>query len=142
MILNYGGCLLMDNKYLGVLVVVVALLLMYVGTTMFYNTGLTITDLRVEPDGSNSSEYNVSYMLCSVRGFNRVTMDYTLLASDGRVVGHGSDELGEIKDGSFQIDDKVRVDDILLEVKKIEVKLCEIDESNTQKVMFDQTFDV
>ena len=132
----------MNNKYMGLVVIVVAVLFMYVGSTMFYNTGLTITDLNVQKSDSNGLEYNVSYMLRSVRGFNKVTCEYDLLDSTGNVVGHASSELNEIKDGSFQINDNVSVEKGDNDVKKIEIKLCEIDESNTKKVMFDQSYDI
>lgn len=134
--------MILNNKFFAIVVIIIALLLMALGTTIFYNTGLGITDLNVQKSDSNDAQYDISYMLRSVRGFNKVVAEYTLLTNDNQVMGKGSSELNKIKDGSFQMDDKINVDNNSLEAKKVEIKLYEIDESNTQKQIFDQTFDI
>lgn len=120
----------------------VVVILFYVGSTMFYNTGLGITDLNVNKSDSNDTTYDISYMLRSVRSFNKVSMEYKLFDAKNQVFATGSNELNGIKDGTFQINDTIVSKDSSQVAKRIEIMLYEIDESNTRKQIFDQTFDI
>lgn len=131
----------MDKKIV-LVAIIVAALLMFVGTNMFYNTGLGITDLAVHKSDSNSSQYDVSYMLRSVRSFHKVVGEYTLLSGDNQIIGKSSNELNDIKDGTFQINETINISGSSSDAKKIIITLYEIDDKNTQKQMFNQTFDI
>lgn len=132
----------MNNKYVGLIIIVIALFLMYFATTIFYNTGLAITDLNVKQSESDGNQYDISYMLRSVRGFYKVVSEYTILSEDNQIIATGSNELSEIKDGSFQIDDTLNGKDNSLEAKKIEIIIYEFDENNNKKQILNQTFDI
>ena len=58
----------MNTKQMIVLIIAM-IMLFYIGTTMFYNTGLGITDLNLEEIESNGTQYDLSFMLRSVRSF-------------------------------------------------------------------------
>ncbi|MBR0473314.1 MAG: hypothetical protein IJI98_11550 [Methanosphaera sp.] len=132
----------MKNKLMPLILLGIVVILMYVGSTMFYNTGLGITDLNVHKSDSNDTAYDVSYMLRSVRGFNKVSMEYKLFDAKNQVIATGSNELNGIKDGTFQINDTLVSNDSSQVAKKIKITLFEIDESSTRKQIFDQTFDI
>ncbi|RAP51753.1 MAG: hypothetical protein BZ138_04495 [Methanosphaera sp. rholeuAM270] len=131
----------MDKKYFGIIVLVIALLFMYLGTVMFYNTGLGITDLKVEKSDSNAGQYELSYMLRSVRSFNSLECQYTLFSEDNREIGSASNPLTNITDGSFAINKTIDVNSSE-NAKQIEIRIYEIDENNKRNLMFEQKSDI
>ena len=65
----------MNTKQMIVLIIAM-IMLFYIGTTMFYNTGLGITDLNLEEIESNGTQYDLSFMLRSVRSFEYLDCEY------------------------------------------------------------------
>ena len=94
----------MDKKVIIGLLIAVAML-MYIGSTMFYNTGLGITDLSVEEKDSN--QYQVNYMLRSVRSFDYLDCEYALLDENGKEIGRAKTEFNNLTDGSFMVNQTV-----------------------------------
>lgn len=122
-------------------------MLMYVGTTMFYNTGFGITDFNFEE--TSDTQYQLSYMLRSVRSFDYVDCEYSVLSDDGQVIATGNTIFKDIADGSFQVNetlDKTKPD---LKAKGVEIRiylepfnpdLKNSDGSYAQKEFFVQRF--
>lgn len=109
-----------------------------IGSNNYYETGLRITDLNIE---ENDNQYEVSYMLRSVREFNKVQTEYALLDENNNQIGFNTNELDKIKDGSFQINEKVMVDNNI-KASKMRITIYEISESGTKRQMYDQTYDL
>ena len=105
---------------------------------MFYNTGIGITDLKVV-ETSNSGEYDVSYMLRSVRSFEKLECEHTLLSKENKEISTNKTELDNIKDGTFNISQKIKVNDNTQKASKIKIK---IKDTTSQKTMFEQTSDI
>ncbi len=92
----------METKYL-IAMLIAAGMLMYIGTTMFYSTGFGITDLNLED--SSDTQFQLSYMLRSVRSFDYVDCEYSIVSEDGEEIATGNTILKDIADGSFQINE-------------------------------------
>lgn len=134
----------MDKKYLSVIALVLVVILMYIGTTMFYNTGLAITDLNVEKSGADNNQYEVTYLLRSVRGFDTVEYECTLLSDNGQTIGQNSSQETNLKDGTFNINQTVTTNNnSSQEAAKIKITLYEIESGKSdKKTIYDQTFDI
>ncbi|MBE6485246.1 MAG: hypothetical protein E7Z85_00195 [Methanosphaera stadtmanae] len=138
----------MDKKQMIVLVIAM-LMLFYIGSTMFYNTGLGITDLNVEETDANGTQYDLFFMLRSVRNFEFLDLEYTLFSEDNEVIATGSTIMTNITDGTFNINETLnRTNDDSSKVpKEVEIKIYEekfnpeqknADGSYSQKVFFEQ----
>jgi hypothetical protein len=125
------------------------LMLFYIGSTMFYNTGLGITDLNVEETDVNGTQYDLFFMLRSVRNFEFLDLEYTLFSEDNQVIATGSTVMNNITDGTFNINETLnRTNDDSSKVpKEVEIKIYEekfdpeqknADGSYSQKVFFEQ----
>jgi len=137
-----------DKKQMIVLVIAM-LMLFYIGSTMFYNTGLGITDLNVEETDANGTQYDLFFMLRSVRNFEFLDLEYTLFSEDNEVIATGSTIMTNITDGTFNINETLnRTNDDSSKVpKEVEIKIYEekfnpeqknADGSYSQKVFFEQ----
>jgi hypothetical protein len=138
----------LDTKQMIVLVIAM-LMLFYIGSTMFYNTGLGITDLNVEETDVNGTQYDLFFMLRSVRNFEFLDLEYTLFSEDNQVIATGSTVMNNITDGTFNINETLnRTNDDSSKVpKEVEIKIYEekfdpeqknADGSYSQKVFFEQ----
>ena len=116
------GEAIMETKYL-VAMLIAAGMLMYIGTTMFYNTGFGITDFNLED--TSDTQYQLSYMLRSVRSFDYVDCEYTVLSEDGQVIATGNTILNDIADGSFQINETLNKTKPDLKAKGVEIRIYE-----------------
>lgn len=128
----------LNKKMMTLMLIIVAVLLMYVGSTMFYNTGIGITDLKVV-ETSDSGEYNATYMLRSVRSFEKLECEHTLLTKENKELASNKTELDNIKDGTFNIDQAIKVNDNTQKASKIKIKIKDM---TSQKTMFEQTSDI
>lgn len=135
----------------GIVVIIVMVLFMYIGYTMYNNTGLGITDFKLEENSSDNNQYKLSYILRSVRSFEYIDCEYTILSEDGQPIGTGSTIMENITDGSFTINETINKTDASKTAKKVEIKIYtekfnpELKNSNgtsSQKVFFEQTMDV
>lgn len=139
----------MDKKQ-AILILITALMLFYIGTTMYYNTGLGITDLNLdEKEDSNATQYELSYMLRSVRSFEFLDCEYRLLSEDNQEIATGSTILKNITDGTFTINETLNNTDenSSKTPKEIEIRIYQekfdpqqknADGSYTQNVFFEQ----
>lgn len=126
----------MDKKIL-IGMLIAAGMLMYIGTTMFYNTGLGITDLTV--DEKDSNHYQVNYMLRSVRSFDYLDCEYALLDENGKEIGRSNTVFENIKDGSFTVNETVNTTQKAKEIQiKIYTEKFNPDQKNTQNPFFEQ----
>lgn len=126
----------MDKKIL-IGMLIAAAMLMYIGTTMFYNTGLGITDLTV--DEKDSNQYQVNYMLRSVRSFDYLDCEYALLDENGKEIGRSNTVFENIKDGSFTVNETVNTTQKAKEIQiKIYTEKFNPDQNNTQNPFFEQ----
>ena len=116
---------------------------------MFYNTGLGITDLNVEETDSNGTQYDLSFMLRSVRNFEYLDFEYTLFSEDNQAIATGSTIMTNVTDGSFNITETLNKtnDDSSKVPKEVEIKVYEekfnpeqknADGSYSQRVFFEQ----
>lgn len=132
-----------------IVLVIAMLMLFYIGSTMFYNTGLGITDLNVEETDANGTQYDLFFMLRSVRNFEFLDLEYTLFSEDNEVIATGSTIMTNITDGTFNINETLnRTNDDSSKVpKEVEIKIYEekfnpeqknADGSYSQKVFFEQ----
>ena len=129
--------------------IIAILMLFYIGTTMFYSTGLGVTDLNVEEIDSNGTQYNMSFMLRSVRSFEYLDLEYTLFSEDNTEIATGSTIMTNITDGTFVINktlDKTTEDsskvpkelEIRVYEEKFNPELKNDDGTYSQKVFFEQ----
>ena len=129
--------------------IIAMFMLFYIGTTMFYNTGLGITDLNVEETDSNGTQYDLSFMLRSVRNFEYLDFEYTLFSEDNQAIATGSTIMTNVTDGSFNITETLNKtnDDSSKVPKEVEIKVYEekfnpeqknADGSYSQRVFFEQ----
>ena len=132
-----------------IVLVIAMLMLFYIGTTMFYNTGLGITDLNVEEIDSNGTQYDLFFMLRSVRNFEYLDLEYTLFSEDNQEIATGSTIMSNITDGTFNVNETLnRTNDDSSKVpKEVEIKIYEEkfnpeqknpDGNYSQKVFFEQ----
>jgi len=135
----------LNNKQL-IALLIAAGMLFYIGNTMFYNTGLGITDLNVE-NNSDGTQYEVSYMLRSVRNFEFLDCEYSLLTEDNQEIATGSTTLTNITDGSFNITETLSSNDSSKVPKQIDIRIYQEkfnpeqkneDGSYSQDVFFEQ----
>lgn len=116
---------------------------------MFYSTGLGVTDLNVEEIDSNGTQYNMSFMLRSVRSFEYLDLEYTLFSEDNTEIATGSTIMTNITDGTFVINktlDKTTEDsskvpkelEIRVYEEKFNPELKNDDGTYSQKVFFEQ----
>lgn len=145
-----GGVLYLNMRQ-GIVVIVFMILFMYIGTTMFYSTGLGITDFKLEENNSNDAQYELSYILRSVRSFDYIDCEYAIISDDGQKIGTGSTIMENITDGSFTINETINKTDTSKKAKSVEIKiytekfnpeLKNPDGTPSQKVFFEQTMDV
>ncbi len=94
----------MDLKQ-SAIILVTALMLFYIGTTFYYNTGLGITDLNLDEQDSNGTQYQLSFMLRSVRSFEFLDCEYRILSEDNQEIASGSTIMKNITDGTFTINE-------------------------------------
>lgn len=129
--------------------IIAMLMLFYIGTTMFYNTGLGITDLNVEEVDSNGTQYDLSFMLRSVRSFEYLDLEYTLFSEDNQQIATGSTIMTNITDGSFTINETLNKtnEDSSKVPKEVEIRIYEEkfnpelkndDGTYSQRVFFEQ----
>jgi hypothetical protein len=127
-------------------------MLMYVGTTMFYNTGLGITDFNFAENEAEEG-YDLSYMLRSVRSFEFLDCEYTVVSEDGQEIASGSTILTNIVDGTFTINETLNktTDDSSKKPKEVQIKiftekfdpnLKNADGTTSQNTFFEQKFQV
>lgn len=135
----------------GIVVIIAMVVFMYIGFTMYNNTGLGITDFKLEEKNSDNNQYELSYILRSVRSFEYIDCEYTILSEDGQQIGTGSTIMKNITDGSFTVNETINRTDTSKAAKKVEIKIYteklnpELKNSNgtpSQKVFFEQTMDV
>lgn len=116
---------------------------------MFYNTGLGITDLNVEEVDSNGTQYDLSFMLRSVRSFEYLDLEYTLFSEDNQQIATGSTIMTNITDGSFTINETLNKtnEDSSKVPKEVEIRIYEEkfnpelkndDGTYSQRVFFEQ----
>ncbi len=141
----------MDKKVVIGMIIAIAMLF-YIGTTMFYNTGLGITDLNVEEKtDSNTTQYELFYMLRSVRSFEYIDCQYTLLSDSGQEIATGSTTMINITDGTFNINETLNNtnNDSSQKAKEIQIRIFtekfdpeqkNPDGTPKQSVFFEQTF--
>lgn len=134
------------NKIQMVGILIVVAMLMYIGTTMFYNTGLGITDVNVdEKTDANTTQYELTYMLRSVRSFEYLDCQATLLSESGQELGTSNTILKDIKDGSFTINETINktVNDTTQKPKQVKIKIYDekydSGASQAQNTFFEQT---
>ncbi len=123
-------------------------MLFYVGTTMFYNTGLGVTDINLDEKDSNGTQYQLSFMLRSVRSFEFLDCEYRLLSEDNQEIAKGSTIFTDLKDGSFTINETLnKTTDLSKTPKEVEIRVYQekfdpqqknADGSYSQKVFFEQ----
>ena len=132
-----------------IVAVIAMLMLFYIGTTMFYNTGLGVTDLNVEETDSNGTQYNLFFMLRSVREFEFLDLEYTILSEDNQEIATGSTIMTNITDGTYNINETLNktTEDSSKVPKEVEIRIYEekfnpeqknADGSYSQKVFFEQ----
>ena len=135
----------------GIVVIIVMVAFMYIGLTMYNNTGLGITDFKLEENNSDHNQYELSYILRSVRSFEYIDCEYVLISEDGQQIGTGSTIMQNITDGSFTINETINKTDSSKAAKKVEIKIYKekfnpelknSDGSPSQKAFFEQTMDV
>ncbi len=137
----------MDKKQ-SVILIITAIMLFYVGTTMFYNTGLGVTDINLDEKDSNGTQYQLSFMLRSVRSFEFLDCEYRLLSEDNQEIAKGSTIFTDLKDGSFTINETLnKTTDLSKTPKEVEIRVYQekfdpqqknADGSYSQKVFFEQ----
>ena len=133
--------LFVDKKVVIGMLIAVAML-MYIGTTMFYNTGLGITDLNIEEKDSN--QYQINYMLRSVRSFDYLDCQYVLLDENGKEVGRANTKFENLKDGSFTVNEtanttqKAKEIQIDIYTEKFNPELKNADGTFAQNPFFEQ----
>ncbi len=137
----------MDKKQ-SVILIITAIMLFYVGTTMFYNTGLGVTDINLDEKDSNGTQYQLSFMLRSVRSFEFLDCEYRLLSEDNQEIAKGSTIFTDLKDGSFTINETLnKTTDLSKNPKEVEIRVYQekfdpqqknADGSYSQKVFFEQ----
>ncbi|HII08439.1 MAG TPA: hypothetical protein HA355_02490 [Methanosphaera sp.] len=137
----------MDKK-LSVILIITAIMLFYIGTTMFYNTGLGVTDINLDEKDSNGTQYQLSFMLRSVRSFEFLDCEYRLLSEDNQEIAKGSTIFTDLKDGSFTINETLnKTTDLSKTPKEVEIRVYQekfdpqqknADGSYSQKVFFEQ----
>lgn len=138
----------MNTKQMIVLIIAM-IMLFYIGTTMFYNTGLGITDLNLEEIESNGTQYDLSFMLRSVRSFEYLDCEYILFSEDNQEIATGSTILTNITDGTFTINETLNKtnEDSSKVPKEVEIRIYQEkfnpeqknpDGSYSQKVFFEQ----
>ena len=137
----------MDKK-LSVILIITAIMLFYIGTTMFYNTGLGVTDINLDEKDSNGTQYQLSFMLRSVRSFEFLDCEYRLLSEDNQEIARGSTIFTDLKDGSFTINETLnKTTDLSKTPKEVEIRVYQekfdpqqknADGSYSQKVFFEQ----
>ncbi len=123
-------------------------MLFYIGTTMFYNTGLGVTDINLDEKDSNGTQYQLSFMLRSVRSFEFLDCEYRLLSEDNQEIAKGSTIFTDLKDGSFTINETLnKTTDLSKTPKEVEIRVYQekfdpqqknADGSYSQKVFFEQ----
>ena len=138
----------MNTKQMIVLIIAM-IMLFYIGTTMFYNTGLGITDLNLEEIESNGTQYDLSFMLRSVRSFEYLDCEYILFSEDNQEIATGSTILTNITDGTFTINETLNKtnEDSSKVPKEVEIRIYQekfnqeqknADGTYSQKVFFEQ----
>lgn len=116
---------------------------------MFYNTGLGVTDVNLDEKDSNGTQYQLSFMLRSVRSFEFLDCEYRLLSEDNQEIAKGSTIFKDIKDGTFTINETLNktTDDSSKIPKEVEIRVYQEkfdpqqkneDGSYSQKVFFEQ----
>lgn len=123
-------------------------MLFYIGTTMFYNTGLGVTDINLDEKDSNGTQYQLSFMLRSVRSFEFLDCEYRLLSEDNQEIAKGSTIFTDLKDGSFTINETLnKTTNLSKTPKEVEIRVYQekfdpqqknADGSYSQKVFFEQ----
>lgn len=135
----------------GLILIVIMVLCMYIGTTMFYNTGVGITDFNFTQADSDDNQYDLSFILRSVRSFDYLDCEYMLISDDGQQIATSSTILTNITDGSFPINETLKSNDSSKVPKKLQIRiytekfnpeLKNSDGSPSQEVFFEQTMDV
>jgi len=136
------------DKKLSVILIITAIMLFYIGTTMFYNTGLGVTDINLDEKDSNGTQYQLSFMLRSVRSFEFLDCEYRLLSEDNQEIAKGSTIFTDLKDGSFTINETLnKTTDLSKTPKEVEIRVYQekfdpqqknADGSYSQKVFFEQ----
>jgi len=136
------------DKKQSVILIITAIMLFYVGTTMFYNTGLGVTDINLDEKDSNGTQYQLSFMLRSVRSFEFLDCEYRLLSEDNQEIAKGSTIFTDLKDGSFTINETLnKTTDLSKTPKEVEIRVYQekfdpqqknADGSYSQKVFFEQ----
>jgi len=136
------------DKKQSVILIITAIMLFYVGTTMFYNTGLGVTDINLDEKDSNGTQYQLSFMLRSVRSFEFLDCEYRLLSEDNQEIAKGSTIFTDLKDGSFTINETLnKTTDLSKNPKEVEIRVYQekfdpqqknADGSYSQKVFFEQ----
>lgn len=124
-------------------------MLVYIGSTMFYNTGLGVTDINLDEKESNGTQYQLSFMLRSVRSFEFLDCEYRLLSEDNQEIAKGSTTFTDLKDGSFTINETLnKTGNDSLTPKTVEIRVYQekfdpqqknADGSYSQNVFFEQT---
>lgn len=137
--------LFVDKRIL-VGLVIAAAMLMYIGTTMFYNTGLGTTDLSI--DEKDTNQYQINYMLRSVRSFDYLDCEYVLLDDAGKEVGRANTIFKDIKDGSFTVNQSVNTTQkpkqlqIKIYTEQFNPELKNSDGTSAQNPFFEQKTDI
>ena len=124
-------------------------MLFYIGTTMFYNTGLGVTDINLDEKDSNGTQYDLSFMLRSVRSFEYLDCEYRILSEDNQEIAAGSTIFKNITDGTFTVNETLnKTGNDSLTPKTVEIRVYQEkfdpqqknnDGSYSQKVFFEQT---
>lgn len=75
------------------------------------NSGLSVTEIKLDPDDSDPDTYILNYNLIAGRHFNHIECKYVLYSEDDKPITEGTTKFDDVHTGIIPVTDKISVTD-------------------------------